>query len=683
MAIKRDIIKTAKELNILNKQFQNIEDIQADVLSGNYDSLTKSLKVVEKLKKTEADREAILNEIRKHLEAQQESFKQINNKEAPNINKALKMLDNTQNSINKQTESWEKSLKAIHKIFDGIIKQNKEIFEISHNIQTEGNLTWRQFSRLYEESYQAARRMNQEFGQSLVTAKDLIEVQNKLLSEGWRNIDTSTLTDISGSMRLLQQTLGGLDARLIQAFQTSYTQFGSQTDTFITRLGNRLNAFSDSFGMTVGMLQGVVAESMSVNTFMARSNMEAQLRANESLLQAAALSSQMGVTSLGFLNQLISTASFGTAEELIPIYQSGAVLQGFDTREFLNSMSSPGGQYDATKNLVSSIYSTLSGMEDNPLLRNEYMRMIQSGFGFSQNDLIEILNRGENFDTYDEAVQDRLLNTNNSMLDELKDLKQTLVERFDRWWGNSSVSETLGKWANEFGLYGVTDWLQSGVEILKSLWLLQQLTGGKGLGSLGGLFRLGAAGGMGTALGGASENLGGLMIMPTSRFTGAQRLGGAVAGGLIAYGGNQIGSEMISSNVGNNVGNNVGGWGINLLSGIGGGALTGYMASGGNPIGALAGGIIGLGYGLVKSFEASEQRDKAMWQLELDDRARRRASGDIVSSGDPVVDAINAQTRALENAISGSTQAHVNLTSTLEFYKTGSTKDKLQTNLGK
>ena len=67
---------------------------------------------------------------------------------------------------------------------------------------------------------------------------------------------------------MLQRTLGGLDDRLVMAFQTSFRQFGSQTDTFITQMGNRLNAFSNTFGIQVSALQGAVAEVISTNALL-------------------------------------------------------------------------------------------------------------------------------------------------------------------------------------------------------------------------------------------------------------------------------------------------------------------------------------------------------------------------------------------------------------------------------
>ena len=74
-------------------------------------------------------------------------------------------------------------------------------------------------------------------------------------------------------------------------------------------------------------------------------------------MQAAALSSSVGVTSLSYLSSLVNKAQFGTADELVSIYQSGAYLQDFDTNKFIDDMAF-GNTYEGTKALIESIYNT-------------------------------------------------------------------------------------------------------------------------------------------------------------------------------------------------------------------------------------------------------------------------------------------------------------------------------------
>ena len=121
-------------------------------------------------------------------------------KDLPGIATGLKLVENTTEQVIKRQERYNSRVAALNSIlkdiqsaFQTIIRQNKELYEISHNMQTESNVTWRQFTKMYDEAYRAARQMNSEIGKQLFTAKDLISAQDKLLGSGWKGLDPSTL----------------------------------------------------------------------------------------------------------------------------------------------------------------------------------------------------------------------------------------------------------------------------------------------------------------------------------------------------------------------------------------------------------------------------------------------------------------------------------------------------------
>ena len=44
-------------------------------------------------------------------------------------------------------------------------------------MQLEANLTWKQYTQVYNAAFDATRQMNKEMGQSLANAKDMINTQ--------------------------------------------------------------------------------------------------------------------------------------------------------------------------------------------------------------------------------------------------------------------------------------------------------------------------------------------------------------------------------------------------------------------------------------------------------------------------------------------------------------------------
>jgi len=676
--LKSKKIKSLKELTVYGIDERRVDLAIRDLLDPkNSDStkLKEILSILSKIKDKNVDILAINDQITRKINEQGEKVKSILGKDLPGITTGLKLVENTTEQLIKRQERYNSRVAALNSIlkdiqsaFQTIIRQNKELYEISHNMQTESNVTWRQFTKMYDEAYRAARQMNSEIGKQLFTAKDLISAQDKLLGSGWKGLDPSTLTNVSSAVNMLQRTLGGLDDRLVMAFQTSFRQFGSQTDNFITQMGNRLNAFSNTFGIQVSALQGAVAEVISTNAFIARNNLNAQLQANQTFMQAAALSSLVGVTSLSYLSGLVNKAQFGTADELVSIYQSGAYLQDFDTNKFIDDMAF-GNTYEGTKALIESIYNTLSSIGDNRLLRNQFIQGIQQGFGLSTEDITAIMTHGANLDTYDKEIQDKLLKVNNSMVDELTDLKQTLIEQIENFWSNSPISQGFGKVMNELGLYDINKLLSSIKTILIVAMGTDIISSERNAG-INNLANFLTGGGVGSVASASKPVLG--VTSPLGK------LGLAGTGIAIATTTNAIGSSMISGNTRDSSLVDTVGWGTNILGGAGGGALTG-MALGsfiGMPIvGATIGAVIGGLSGLYTSLQAREEKLNAMAELDAADRAKRRAAqSSVTPTGDPVIDTLNQGFSAVVNAITGEGQLTRQLQFTIDLAKKGSTK---------
>ena len=671
--LKPKKIKSLKELTVYGIDERRVDLAIRDLLDPkNSDStkLKEILSILSKIKDKNVDILAINDQITRKINEQGEKVKSI-----LGITTGLKLVENTTEQLIKRQERYNSRVAALNSIlkdiqsaFQTIIRQNKELYEISHNMQTESNVTWRQFTKMYDEAYRAARQMNSEIGKQLFTAKDLISAQDKLLGSGWKGLDPSTLTNVSSAVNMLQRTLGGLDDRLVMAFQTSFRQFGSQTDNFITQMGNRLNAFSNTFGIQVSALQGAVSEVISTNAFIARNNLNAQLQANQTFMQAAALSSSVGVTSLGYLSDLVNKTQFGTADELVSIYQSGAYLQGFDTNKFIDDMAF-GNTYEGTKALIESIYNTLSSMGDNRLLRNQFIQGIQQGFGLSTEDIAAIMTHGANLDTYDKEIQDKLLKVNNSMVDELKDLKQTLIEQIENFWSNSPISQSFGKVMNELGLYDINKLLSSIKTILIAAMGVDIISGrrNEGINSFASFL---TGRGIGSAASASKPVLG--VTSPLGK------LGLAGIGINIGTTTNAIGSSMISGNTRDSSLVDTVGWGANILGGAGGGALTGAALGSfiGMPVvGAAIGAVIGGLSGLYTSLQAREEKLNAMAELDAAERAKRRATqSSVTPTGDPVIDTLNQGFSAVVNAITGEGQLTRQVQFTIDLAKKGSTK---------
>ncbi|MCK9517370.1 MAG: hypothetical protein M0Q87_15205, partial [Ottowia sp.] len=602
--------KTLKELNAATSKVGTESELFNIIESGKVDELQKFL---EKIAKSGADANKIVGSILNNTVKLHDQYKTITNKDLPEYVKAIKALgdfiDNNTKKIEKQKkvqESINKALGVSQKYLENMVKSNKEIYETSHKMQLEGNVTWKEFTKMYDNAYKSARDMNREIGKQLFTARELVGVQEKLITQGWKGLDATTLGNVTASMALLTRTMGNVDDRLIKAFEGSYKQFGDSTGYFIERLGDRLNNFSDSFGMTVGMLQGAVAEMMSSNTFLARNNMQAQLRANESLMQATALISQVGIETTGFMNVLSRTAQYGTAEQMGGIFQTGALLQDFSSGDFQSKLR--GQDYaGATQDLIGSIYQTLNSMEEG-YLRNQYMQMIGQGFGLSQDDLLEIMTHGGQLDEYAIEIQEKLAESQGSMEQELKDLHMDLKQRFDNWWENSGISQGIGKVLNETGLYGLTPAMFVMQGKLNTI-ISNQFAGltGKGTPSAGG-------GILNTIAGSFKDSKG-------NPLTGMQGLG-RMAGGLGIAGVTNVGGHALQTNTSiSDAGAHTGAALLNILGGVGGGVLAGSAF--GAP-GMIAGGIIGGVAGITNTIVGANERKKLKEAQEDERRVARR-----------------------------------------------------------
>lgn len=639
MATPKTLEDLAKDLRLTADEYNRFRSIINDTPSTGR-TLQKYLKDLKETGRTHEEiltlTEFMTKELEKGLELQERtarSREELARHSAIYISQ-LDVIERFEKEITKETEARAKHLKdGVSKALSTILKQNEEIFKISHQMQLQGNLTWREYTKSFDEAYAAARRMNAETSKQLHTVKDIVEVQNALLKDGWRNVDMSTLTDVAASIRMISTTLGiDFPQELSTALQLSYRQFGSETDKFITALGNRLNTFSDTFGVSVGMLTGVVSQMASSTSFIARNNMQTQVAINESLMKAAALSARVGLTSTDYLTTLALTSQFGTADEVAGLFEGGALLQGFDTRAFQEMMI--GGQADAAiSSLFTSIHDTMAGLQDNHYLRNEYMKMIGQSFGLSQSDLLNISTFGGDLSQYEDDIQERLLNVNTSMVDEIKDLKVSLVDTLTNWWSNTNVSQGISKVFQEMGLVGADKHFTT---------IIGQLYGILAI--------LGLSGGAANLRGGITKALG--------HNVGKTTLGGALGAGVVGIGGSMLSQQMgrsiqTNQNIDTNTANILGG-GVSVLGSAASGAAAGAMLGGGIH-GAIIGGAIGAISGLISSFDAAGQRDSAMREIEDNRRTANRRTAQV-STGDPLLDAINHQTKVLNESILGTAE---------------------------
>lgn len=642
-------IKNLKELDIT----QTISVTYGGVVDGLLDhkdltNLEKYLAGMKEMAKTGKDISKPMEELKNNIHKFKEDMIAAGIP-VGHLERALERINNTQEEITTWTErqaklqeTIKKTLDSTSKVLDKIVKSNQEIYQTSHKMQLEGNITWRQFRQLYDQAYESARKLNKEvsdhYTKSLFSAKELVGVQEKLITQGFKGLDTTTLTEVSASMALLFRTMGNVDDRLVKAFEGSYKQFGDQTGIFIKDLGDRLNNFSNSFGMTVGMLQGTISEMMSSNTFLARNNMQAQLRANESLMQAAALVSQIGIETTGFVTALARVTQFGTADQMADLFQTGALLEGFSTMGFQQKMQ--GQDYaGATEDLISAIYRTLSGMPEHDYLRNQYMQMIGSGFGLSQDDLLEIMTHGGDIAEYSLAIQEKLAESQGSMEKELKDFHMSVVDRLENFWESSRTAQYLGKFMNEYGLYGINGMMKLvniDLGIIIRNQLMQMKAGvGKDI--------------AGKAAGGATKlNAGFDPVTMTGAGAGSKATGGAgtfsnikpgyVAGGYLGYQASQNLSSSIMRNQNfESESARYGGGALGVLGGAASGALMGF-GLGGGPWGAAAGAIIGGGMALSNAFNEGSER-KAQDRLIEDQRRIQSRQNQRTASQtqDPVI----------------------------------------------
>lgn len=663
MASPREARQQLKTLEDLSKSGVNIGVEVSEIMAaqkkltkGNEKAYNDLIKKINETVKIEKDRDFVIRQINKSTLTQigltKEEIKQHSelSKRYKTVLDIADKIELSEKRIANATSIRSKLYKTIEAQMQEMSKQSKEMLETAQQMQVHSNLSWRQYTKAYNEAYDAARRMNRETQQQLHQAKDIVDMQNKLMQDGWRDMDMGTMTDVAASMRMVSTTLGiDFPEALSRAFQSSFKQFGDDTDEFIESIGNRLNVFQDKFGIHVGMLTGVVQEMSASTSFLYRNNMQAQVTANESLIKAAALAGRVGLTSSTFISDLAGTAMYGTADEMVGIHQGGALLQGFDTGQFQGLLNTPGGQDQAISNLFGSIYSTMQGLEGNHYLRNQYMQDIGSSFGLSREDMLNIMTHGANLDEYDAELTEQLLNVETSMRDEVRGLRLGLMDKINTWWSNTTMVQEYSKVMQDLGLHGLYG------EIKK---ISVAVTAMAGKDILGGLFK-----GRATSTGG-SGGLG--QIGPQLGSEGGMSKGAAIGLGGLGLGVSQsLGGSMQRSE---NQGANIAGGLTNVLGGVGSGALMGSaFGLPGTVVGAIAGGAIGI----ANTISGSKERKSAMRDAE---DKRRQQSRQNAPTGDPVVDAINRQTTVLEGAIGNSSDATVRATILSDMYKQTTTK---------
>jgi len=627
----------------IKKAFENIKKL--------HDKEEDRLEIYEKLLKYTNELNKSLGASVKAADKFKSNSKQIVDLTEQELKNSVKGKDVLE-KINKERMSSISLLEQVNRLLKQGVAYNQEMFRTAQEMQLQSNITWKEYRQLYRESYAAARAMNKEVGQQIHNSKELVKMQNQLLQSGYKDVDVTTLSKLSSSVTTMAKTIAGFGGsfpgELLEAFQLSYRQFGAQTDQFVTHLGNRLNAFSDTFGTSIGMLTGVVSQMMASNSFIARSNMQAQVQANESLMKAAALSGAVGLTSTNFISQLAGTAQFGTIGQMSSLFQGGALLKDFSTAEFQEQMI--GMNYDAAiGGLFDSIQKTIGGIDDH-YLRAEYMDRIGSTFGLSRDDLLKITTQGPELEKYRQELQEKLINVNTSMVDELKDYKMTWSDRIDNIFANSSLNETLGSVFNEFGLYGIDSKIDLTNNLLKAIAVKNFFPetawgkffgGGKGGGSglLGNMFGPASSTSKTVIMGDGAPIMGLRQLYPV-----ASKVGGvAVAGGGMMLG-NKWGDSSTDLGISDSgaAWRRVGNVGTNIASGIAGGAMFG------GPIGAAIGGGIGLATGLINASQAKQERLNSQRASELELRSGRRinnlqgqsASDMYAKTGDAIVDAI-------------------------------------------
>lgn len=630
--------------------------------AGDIQAFNEAIKLNKKLFESEKERLRNLEKIRKELIAYNaentEAFKLVNKQyqETKKLAELEEKREEQQKKLNAEAKKYANILKQeASKALDTVLKQNQEIFKVAKELQLESNLTWKQYTQVYDQAFEATRRINKETGQAISNAKDLIETQNKLLGTGFRGINLGDLGNLSASVSLIQRTLGQFPEELAVAFRQSYRVFGEQTDRFVTNIGNRLNAFSNTFGVSINMLTGVVSEMMTANSFLFRSNMQAQTTANENLMRAAALSGMVGLTSSNFISNLAGTAQFGTIEEMSSIYQGGALLQGFDTGQFQQMMQ--GGDYqNATEMLFGSISQTLGGMQDQ-YLRAEYMQQIGSAFGLSREELLLITQNAENLGEYSAELEKKVKGLDTSMVDELSELKMAVVDRLENFFTSTGVVQGFGKVMQDLGLVGTEGYLK---QITSTLYVIAAQGGLKSIGGkIGSMFGGSAGGGLGINMSNFGlDGVAGGGAVGKAGLSGMGKLGVAGAGLAIGAGTNIAGRAIQSNTNLSNAGANIGGGALNVLGGAAGGAMIGSMILPG--IGTAVGAGLGAIAGGINTYLGAKERESAMQQMEDDRRAAGKARRQpVVQTGDPLIDAIERQTAVLENAFTSGFQESI------------------------
>jgi len=642
-----DIRKRIEDIFKTEKERSEIYKMMGKALQDNLDTETKIGKLIQKSLNDE-------KEVEKVKERQLQIDKIIADEEKKKVEQAEKYGQVLQN--------------VADTVLSKILEQNKEIFQTAKDMQLESNLTWKQYSQAYNEAFEASRRINREVGQSISNARELIETQNFLMQGGFRGIDISDLTNLSSSVFALTRTLGGLPNELLITFQQSYRQFGSQTDQFVTNLGNRLNAFSNTFGVSIGMLSQTVAQMTQENAFLYRNNMQAQTRANENLMRAAALSGAMGLNSAAFISQLAGTSQFGSMSDVAQLYQGGALLEDFDTSSFTDLMRT-GDAASATEMLFSSIGQTLGGMDDQ-FLRAEYMERIGGSFGLSRDDLLMITANAGNLGEISADLADKVANIDTSMVDELSELKMSVVDRLDNWWTTTGTSQQLSKVLQDLGLVGVGGTLKfiSGQLLLITgkQYGVGGLVGGA-LGNLGGFNNINLNSlDSGTLGGGSTGRPAFLNAMSASGGTSMLRTAGMVGGGLaLGATGNIVGRDIQSNTDMSNAGANILGGALNIGTGAAAGAMIGSVVP---LIGTGIGAAIGAGLGAINTVVGASERRSAMQEMEDQRRAaaRERTTQGPALTGDPIVDAINSMNANLTNVLNDNFQESIQMSFVLD-----------------
>ena len=202
-------------------------------------------------------------------------------------------------------------------------------------------------------------------------------------------------------------------------------------------------------------------------------------------------------------------------------------------------------------------------------------------------------NKAGDLGAYEEDMQEKLLDVNNSMKDEVRELRISVVDTVKNWWNNTAMVQGFGRVMNELGLHGVSGQLK-GIQAT----LISMMAQNKAGGILGGLKGSNRCGNMMGPLPGGAKGINAPMLgLGALGFAGSQALGSSIQQ-----------NQNLSSGVANTGG---------FLTNVGGGAAAGALMGSAVPlIGTSGGSSCRRAMGLFNSIKGMNDRKTATEERE-------------------------------------------------------------------